>query len=162
MRIIVDNKEIIINNIILKNDKIHITNNGYYSLIPHFKLNYTELKILLKESLNNYVDLDSNENINNIVETYFNYFKITSNELIKNNMSSKIGNILLNNVNLVQDDLIKNIISNHKSIKCDKYYSYLFILLSLSSVKNCSQNNTLNFEDENFSYLDFIFDYNLE
>ena len=162
MRILVNNKEIIFDNIILKNDNLHKTNNGYYSLIPDFKLKYKDLIDQLKESLDNYVNINDADNINEIVETYFNYFKITSNPLIKKNMSSKIGNIILNNPNLAKDEYVNNLINSYKTYKSDIYYSYLQTLLNLNSIKEIFLDNTLDFEDEEFSYIDFIFDYNLE
>ena len=162
MRILVNNKEIIFNNIIFKNNNIHITNNGYYSLIPELKLSYDDLVDQLEESLDNYVEVNHADDINDVIETYFNYFKITSNPLIKKNMSSKIGNIILNNIDLIKEDYIYNLITGYKTYKPDKYFSYLHTLLNLNSIKEISSDNTLNFDDEYFSYIDFIFDYNLE
>ena len=160
MIISLNNRELIFDNIELKNDCVYLRNNFQSGLfLRSCQLKYNEFIELLKTSLDNYVEcIDKNKTFET-VEQYFNYFKITTNPLVKRNMATKIGNIILNDISLKDDDEIKKLINSHKINKNDPYYNFIKIVLNIKYIKVPNKDSYQSFDDEYFTMIDFILDY---
>lgn len=163
MKILLNNREFIFDNIELKKDKIYLKlDNKSSFFISKYQLKYDDFIDLLKLSLDSYVDCSDKDKIYETIEQYFNYFKITSNPLIKKNMSLKLGYILLNNINLKNEQNIESLLKNHKVLKIDIYYNFIMIMLNIKEIKYINISNYQDMDDEYFTFLDFILDYNIE
>ena len=160
MNIFLNNQELIFDNISLKNNIVYISSDFEISnIMTNYKLNYDEFINLLKISLDTYVDCSVKESLFELIEQYFNYFKITSNPLVKKNTVTKITYILLNNLSLKEDKKIINLLTNYKSYKTDKYYTFLRIILNIGYINKITDEKISHFDDEYFTILDFILDY---
>lgn len=159
MKININNTEIVFNNIIKNKDLIYINSDfKLNSILTTYKINFDKFIDLLETSLDCYVDLTDKDIIYDTLEQYFNYFKITSNSLVKKNMVTKIAYILLNNLSLLKDIKVKSIFLNYISYKSDEYYTFIKIILNTQSV-NKKMEITSSGEEEYFTILDFILDY---
>ena len=49
-------------------------------------------------------------------------------------MVTKITYVLLNNLSLKEDKKVMNLLTNYKSYKTDKYYTFLRIILNIKSI----------------------------
>lgn len=156
MKVFLNNQELIFENVSLKDNNIYIESDLG---IANYKLNYDEFIELLKISLDSYVDCSVKETIFEAVEQYFNYFKITSNPLVKKNMVTKITYVLLTNLSLKEDNHIMELLSCYKSYKTDKFYTFLRIILNISHINKITDKKIAHFDDEYFTMLDFILDY---
>lgn len=160
MKVFLNNQELIFDNISLKNNIVYISSDFEISnIMTNYKLNYDEFINLLKISLDTYVDCSVKESLFESIEQYFNYFKITSNPLVKKNTVTKITYILLNNLSLKEDKKIINLLTNYKSYKTDKYYTFLRIILNIGYINKITDEKISHFDDEYFTILDFILDY---
>ena len=160
MKVFLNNKELIFDNISLKNDIIYINSDFEISnIMTNYKINYEEFINLLKISLDSYVDCSTEVSLFESIDQYFNYFKITSNPLVKKNMVTKITYVLLNNLSLKEDKKVMNLLTNYKSYKTDKYYTFLRIILNIGSINKITDEKISHFDDEYFTMLDFILDY---
>ena len=117
---------------------------------------------LLKLSLRSYVNCESkNRNLFDYLEELFQFFKITNNSNVKRDLVSKIGYLLINNQQLLNDCKVINIISSYSENNIhnrnDKYYKFLVLLFrhrNMDIIRNVSIT-----EEEYFDLIDFIFDY---
>lgn len=160
MKVFLNNKELIFDNISLKNDIIYINSDFEISnIMTNYKINYDEFINLLKISLDSYVDCSAEGTLFESIDQYFNYFKITSNPLVKKNMVTKITYVLLNNLSLKEDKKVMHLLTNYKSYKTDKYYTFLRIILNIGSINKITDEKISHFDDEYFTILDFILDY---
>jgi len=169
MRILLNNKDsnyaLQFNNVEIKKEIVYISHNYPESMnVPYYKINYNTFMELLTESFDNYIEQPNADYSLNNFETYFTYFKITTNPFIKKQMVSKIGSLFIKLFfsHREYSEPIKIMIQNYKSYKIDIYYNYLLILLNLNNIENLSIDNNLDFEDDYFSFMDFILDYHLE
>lgn len=159
MKININNTEIVFNNIIKNKDLIYINSDfKLNSILTTYKINFDKFIDLLETSLDCYVDLTDKDIIYDTLEQYFNYFKITSNSLVKKNMVTKIAYILLNNLSLLKDTKVESIFFNYISYKSDEYYTFIKIILNTQSI-NKKMEITSSGEEEYFTILDFILDY---
>ena len=159
MKILLNNQELIFDNVSLKDNNIYIKSDFEIgTIMTNYKINYDEFINILKTSLECYVDC-SKENTFETIEQYFNYFKITSNPLVKKNMITKITYILINDISLKEDKKIMDLLKNYSSYKTDKYYAFLRIVLNINHVNMITNKKTEYFDDEYFTMLDFILDY---
>ena len=155
-----NNTEIIFNNIIRNKDLIYINSDfKFSSILTTYRINYKKFIELLETSLDSYVDLTNKDIIYDTIEQYFNYFKITSNSLVKKNMATKIAYILLNNLSLVKDTKVESILFNYISYKSDEYYTFLKIILNTRAINKKMEIVSQVEEEEYFTILDFILDY---
>jgi len=176
MRIFLNNKDtnyaLQFNNVKLNKEVIYISHNYPDSMgIPNYKINYNTFMELLTDSFIIYmeqkdIDIDIDNSLSDI-DTLFTYFKITSNPFIKKQMVSKISAIFIKLLlNSDSTEPMKLLIQSYKSYKIDIYYNYLLILLNLNNIEVINIDNNLKndfyIEDEYFSFMDFILDYNLE
>ena len=160
MKILLNNQELIFDNVSLKENNIYIKSDFEISTImTNYKINYDEFIELLKISLDSYVDCSNKGSIYETIEQYFNYFKITSNPLVKKNMVTKISYIILNDLDLKENKKIMNLLNNYNSFKNDKYYTFLRITLNINNVNKINNKKAEYFDDEYFTMLDFILDY---
>ena len=165
-----------VNNLIFQFDNITIKKsyNGLYekkyltcknnknSFFSSKEISYDDFIDILKKSQDIYVDTDKSSQL---LEENFNYFKITNNPLIKNTMCVKISYIVIysyiNNLNnkftLVKE--LKKLLNTHFSFKKDKYVNFLEILTNIIHISKV-ENITFKEDEENFTLLDFILDYN--
>ena len=74
-------------------------------------------------------------------------------------MVTKITYVLLNNLSLKEDNKVMNLLTNYKSYKTDKYYTFLRIILNINSINKITNEKISHFDDEYFTILDFILDY---
>jgi len=137
------------------------------SYVPIQKLNTTNLKYdtfinILKNSLDTYIDTN---NYNQVMDECFNYFKISTNPLIKRNMSEKIAYIIIESI---KEENYKPLEELRKTL--DKYLMdkisafnyceeliYLKIIANIESIKK-EENNNIFDEDESFTLYEFILD----
>tara|TARA_B100000424_G_C22716320_1_gene389451 strand:+ start:14 stop:505 length:492 start_codon:yes stop_codon:yes gene_type:complete len=160
MIILIDNREYIFDNIEHKNDMVYQKSNfRFSSMLSNYKLKYTDFIELFKNSLDSYVNLSNNDNFYSTIEEYFNYFKITTNEIVKKNMVSKICYLLINNFNDTIDEKVLQMIEKHKPVNKDKYFIFLKIILKLTSINCIIEENQEIFDEEYFNLKDFILDY---
>lgn len=160
MKITIDNKEIIFDNIVNKNQIIYLNSDfKYNSILTNYHIKYSKFIELLETSLDCYVDFSDKNLINDTIEQYFNYFKITSNSLVKKNMITKIANIIINDTTLLNNKNILAIFDNYVSIKADEYYIFLKIILNINCIKDIKSTPIKEIEEEYFTILDFILDY---
>ena len=160
MKININNTEIVFNNIIKNKDIIYINSDfKFNTILTTFKINFNKFVELLETSLDCYVDLTNKDITYDTLEQYFNYFKITSNSLVKRNMATKIAYILLNNLSLIKDTKVESILSNYVSYKSDEYYTFLKIILNTESINKKIKINSKVEEEGYFTILDFILDY---
>lgn len=160
MKITINNKEIIFDNIVNKNQIIYLNSDfKYNSILTNYHIKYSKFIELLETSLDCYVDFSDKNLINDTIEQYFNYFKITSNLLVKKNMITKIANIIINDTSLLNDKNILAILKNYVSIKTDEYYIFLKIILNINCIKDIKSTQIKEIEEEYFTMLDFILDY---
>ena len=138
------------------------------SYIPIQKLNTTHLKYdtfiyILKNSLDTYIDTN---NYKQVMDECFNYFKISTNPLIKRNMSEKISYIViesLQNENYKPLNELRKTLDGYLMDKisvfnyCEELI-YLKILANIESVQKEEANNIFN-EDDDFTLYDFILDF---
>lgn len=160
MKININNTEIVFNNIIKNKDLIYINSDfKFNSILTTFKINFNKFLDLLETSLDCYVDLNNKDIIYDTLEQYFNYFKITSNSLVKKNMVTKIAHILLNDLSLLKDSKVESIFFNYVSYKSDEYYTFLKIILNTQSINRKKKIISDGEDEEYFTILDFILDY---
>ena len=153
MKILLQNREFTFDNLERKKEKIILKD---FSLTT--SLDYNFFLDMLKLSIDNYVNYNNND-INNLVDEYFSYFKITTNILVKKNISCKIIHIYINNFTLLKNSLIIKKIKNYISIKNDNYYVFLKFMLNLRSInKNFSHSKPIN-QEYYFTFFDFLMDY---
>ena len=138
---------------------ITCSNFKFSSILTTYHINYKIFIELIETSLDSYVDLTNKDIIYDTIEQYFNYFKITSNSLVKKNMATKIANILFNNLSLLKDTKVESILLNYVSYKSDEYYTFLKIILNTQSINKKMNIVSQVEEEENFTLLDFILDY---
>lgn len=163
MKILFDNREYIFDNVEQKNNMITIKSNfSFCSILNNYKLEYDEFMSLFESSLCSYVDIPSEADIMSFFEEYFNYFKITTNPLVKKNMATKITYLLINNFTdqNIQNKVCKMVNDFKPPIK-DRSHIFLKVMLRLKSIKLIIEKDSI-FDEEYFTYLDFILDYNLE
>jgi hypothetical protein len=154
MKILLQNREFTFDNLERKKEKIILKN---FNLIT--SLDYNFFIDMLKLSIDNYVNYNNNDDINNLVEEYFSYFKITTNILVKKNISCKIIHIYINNLTLLKNSNTIKKIKDYLSIKNDNYYIFLKFMLNLRSInKNYSHSKNIN-EECYFTFFDFLMDY---
>jgi len=163
MKILLDNREYTFDNVEQRNDTIYLKSNfKFSSILSSFQLKYDDFINLIKNSLDDYVNIPDN-NLFDTIEEYFNYFKITTNPLVRRNMASKIAYILINKINNINEEMkdkIYNLINSYKSNSKDKHYIFIKIMLKLSSVESTINEKLDIFDEEYFNLIDFILDYN--
>lgn len=159
MIILLNNKEYFFDNIEKKNNHIFIKS-GFKlnSILTNFKIEYDTFIDIFKNSLDSYVNIDNNNNYFSITEEYFNYFKITTNDIVKRNMTCKICYLIVNNFNKCVDKKIVNMFEKYNPVKKDKYYFFLKVILGLKSINNLINEDDL-FDSDYFTLHDFILDY---
>lgn len=111
---------------------------------------------MIKNSMKSYVSLTGSESsINDSLCELFTLFKISTNLLIKKNMSSKIGYIFINySFNKIDNEFLNLIHSYQK--KNDKFYSFILLMMRQ---KNEVILDFIDIEDdENFDFIDFLLD----
>lgn len=161
MIILLNNREYMFDNIEHKNNLVYKKSNfKFNSILTNYKIKYLDFMELFINSLDCYVNLSENDNFYSIVEEYFNYFKITTNEIVKKNMVSKICYLLINNFNNNIDKNILQLFEKHNPVNKDKYFFFLKVILQLSSIKFViDENNGIFDDDDYFTLKDFILDY---
>jgi len=153
MKILLQNREFTFDNLERKKEKIILKD---FSLTT--SIDYNFFLDMLKLSIDNYVNYNNND-INNLVDEYFSYFKITTNILVKKNISCKIIHIYINNLSLLKNSHIIKKIKDYISIKNDNYYIFLKFMLNLRSInKNFLHSKPIN-EEYYFTFFDFLMDY---
>jgi hypothetical protein len=132
--------------------------------VPDYKIKYSIFMELLIDSFDMYIKQPDADYSLSKFETYFTYFKITNNPFIKKQMATNIGSLFIKRFfsHSQCNEPIEIMIYNYKSYKIDIYYNYLLILLNLNNIEDLSTDNNLDFDDEYFSFIDFILDYHLE
>ena len=154
MKILLQNREFTFDNLERKKEKIILKN---FNLITSLEYNF--FIDMLKLSIDNYVNYNNNDDINNLVEEYFSYFKITTNILVKKNISCKIIHIYINNFKLLKNSCMIKKIKEYILIKNDNYYTFLKFMLNLRSInENFSHIKPIN-EECYFTFFDFLMDY---
>ena len=165
--------QIEVKNLILTFDNIKIIEKRIDNLKQKFictdDINYLTMNIkydlfiqLLENSQNTYVDT---KEFNLVLEECFNYFKISTNPLIKKNMAEKITFIILtslkdnNNQSLI---LFKKILNNYllNQLSVFNYCQELIFLKILSRIQEISikKNKNIFCDSDNFTLFDFILD----
>jgi|UniRef100_A0A6C0ISS8 hypothetical protein len=169
MRVLINNKEsnyaLQFYNVEIRKENIYIVHNYPESMnVPYYKINYNTFMELLIESFDMYIKQPDADYSLSKFETYFTYFKITTNPFIKKQMVTIIGSLFIKLFfsHSERNESIRVMIQNYKSYKKDIYYNYLLILLDLNNIEDISTDNNLDFDDEYFSFIDFILDYHLE
>lgn len=169
MRVLINNKEsnyaLQFFNVEIRKENIYIVHNYPESMnVPYYKINYNTFMELLIESFDMYIKQPDADYSLSKFETYFTYFKITTNPFIKKQMVTIIGSLFIKLFfsHSERNESIRIMIQNYKSYKKDIYYNYLLILLDLNNIEDISTDNNLDFDDEYFSFIDFILDYHLE
>ena len=175
MKVELKNKIFIFNNTYITQKKYNNnicdyigTGKDFKSYIPIQKLNTTHLKYdtfihILKNSLDIYIDIN---NYRQVMDECFNYFKISTNPLIKRNMSEKISYIVIEsflNENYEPLNELRKTLDNYlmDQISAFNYCEeliYLKIIANIDSVKKEESNNIFN-EDDSFTLYDFILDF---
>ena len=168
MKISLIDKEFIFNNIILIDNILickcidDVEDDTNTIIFPKvYKIDYSIFVDLLSKSFDNYVSCNTND-IKEVIEQYFSYFKLTTNPIVKKNSIIKIAYLLLNNIEYFTDpenkEFINIMLDSYQ--KKDIYLTYLKILLRLDSI-NDLEKDIYEFEDFNFNFLDFILDYHI-
>lgn len=125
------------------------------------KIKYDDYFNFLKNSLENYTSIDE-EKIVDSFENYFTYFKITTNPLVRENMTSKILYLLVNSysldINIFKNKKINDLIDSH-IYSNDKYFKYIKITMKLKLIESTNKKINIEFDTDNFNILDFILDY---
>ncbi len=157
MKIFLNERKLTFDGIEIKNNIIYL--NKEVIIIPYenYQVNLDEFTKFLKNSLDNYINI-SDKNSFDILSDYFTYFKITTNPIVKENMTIKICYLIINCKELWNSFKVINLFNSYKLIKIDKYFTYLKILSKLKSVE-VSKPEFIKFEEEEFTLLDFILDY---
>lgn len=129
--------------------------------INNTKVKYDDYVTFLKTSLEHYVSFDIGKE-EETFENYFTYFKITTNPLVKENMTSKIIYFLINSYdhdnNIFKNKKINDLLDSY-IYKSDKYFNFLKITLRIESIKSLENKVDVDFEEDKFDILDFIIDY---
>ena len=160
MIILLNNREYTFDDIEQENDYLYIKSKfKFNSILTNYKLTYLEFMDLFKLSQDCYVNITDYDNLLTTIEEYFNYFKITTNDLVKRNMVSKITYLMIDNFKDKVDENIYKIINKHKPVTKDKYYVFLKIIAKLSSVRCIVDKNNNLFDEDYFTLNDFILDY---
>jgi len=177
-------------NFTVKFHDLHLYNDdGYYQylfFIPGFSIqkkylldfDFNEFKNFIKECMeikypNSFSKFDFETQIIQLIESY-KIFPNFSNQIMIN---KKIGNLLLNNIDFIKFDYLKNLYKNfnsiaHTNVLSEEYiknsqYKYLIIIMNnLVEVKSSNiyfENNQHSSLDLlKINYLDFIYDYYLD
>ena len=160
MIILLNNREYTFDDIEQENDYLYIKSKfKFNSILTNYKLTYLEFMDLFRHSQDCYVNITDYDNLLTTIEEYFNYFKITTNDLVKRNMVSKITYLMIDNFEDKLDENIYKIINKHKPVTKDKYYVFLKIISKLSSVRCIVDKNNNLFDEDYFTLNDFILDY---
>ena len=147
---------------LLKNKYIIINNSKYNNFLFEKNIQYNKFVSILKNSLDVYIDTNNYEDV---LEECFNYFKITTNQLVKRNMSQKIGYIViksvennLENIIFKLQKILNEYLNKNKSSfsDCDEL-AFLKIIANLNSVEKVDL-DIFSPDDDRFSLLDFILD----
>ena len=160
MIVLINNREYIFDNIEHKNNMVYQKSNfRFSSMLTNYKLKYTDFIELFKNSLDNYVNTSNDDDFYSTIEEYFNYFKITTNEIVKKNMVTKITYLLINNFNEGVDEKVSQMIEKHKPVSKDRYFIFLKMMLKLTSINAVVEENDEIFDEDYFTLKDFILDY---
>lgn len=158
MNIKINNLEFSFNNVLVNNQNILFDSESFDQL-KKLELKTLFVEDLLKSSLRSYVNFNNSldKSIELIIE-YLTYFNLTTNNLVKRDMISKISNILIfsKDYKLIEQNynVKKKIVSYPK--KHDRYYIFLLLMFKHS---NKQIYEILDFKDDDtFDFLDFILD----
>lgn len=153
MKILLDKKKLTFDITVDNNNMIKINDN---------KIQYNEYLKFLKNSLNYYISYE-NENVEDLFDNYFTYFKITTNPLVKENMTSKLLYLIVNTpssqISLFKNNKIKNLIDSYLYHNNDRYLNYIKITLKIINIEEIKNDYLIEFDNETFDLLDFIIDY---
>ena len=153
MKILLQNREFTFDNLERKKEKIILKN---FNLITSLEYNF--FIDMLKLSIDNYVNYNNND-INNLIDEYFSYFKITTNILVKKNISCKIIHIFINNFVILKNSNVIKKIKEYLFSKNDNYYIFLKFMFNLRSInKKFLHNKNIN-DEYYFTFFDFLMDY---
>ncbi len=163
MKIILNNKEFKFKDLEIKNNTIYIRSKFNFSpLINHYKIEYDQFIDLFSSSLENYVDIEPDiirdGKINEKIDEYYNFIKITTNPMVKKNMAIKIGNIITSNFDCFPNSKVDELINNYKPTSQDDYYVFLKMMLRLESITFLFKDEFY-YDQEFFTLKDFILDY---
>lgn len=158
MKIFLNNRKLTFESLHLKNNLIYLETEP--SLVPftNNKVKYEDFIDFIKNSLENYISIENND-VFDVLSDYWNYFKITNNPIVRQNMAFKICYLVINYKELWNCYKLRNLIESYKSYKFDKFYIFINIILNLKIVETIN-NEKIYFDEENFTLLDFILDYN--
>ena len=161
MKILLDNREYIFENIEQKNNMISLKSSfSFCSISNNYKLEFNEFINILESSLVNYVDATEIDTVS-IIEEYFNFFKITTNPIVKRNMAIKITYLIIKDFNKGIIPKIEKLITGFKPPIKDINHIFLKIMLRLVSIKSVIDEGDV-FDKEEFTIMDFILDYYIE
>tara|TARA_B100001287_G_scaffold267912_1_gene263597 strand:+ start:236 stop:751 length:516 start_codon:yes stop_codon:yes gene_type:complete len=139
----------------------NIKYNTAFKINKH-NLRYDTFLHILKNSLDMYIDTN---NYNDVLEECFNYFKISSNPLIKRNMSQKISYLIINSVKREEEELIdklKELLNSYllKELNQINNCEEINFLKILANLKIVNEKDDINFfdDEDGFTLLDFILD----
>lgn len=159
MEIFLDNRKLTFENLHLKNNIIYLEKEPLFVPFINNKVKYEDFFDFIKNSLENYISIENN-NVFDILSDYWNYFKISNNPIVRQNMATKICYLIVNNTELLNSLKLRNLIESYNSYKSDKFYIFLKIIINLKSIEKINNKDIL-LDEENFTLLDFILDLNI-
>ena len=173
MKVELKNKVFKFNNISIKETITKLKINKYIIIQNSMKYNnylfqknlkYETFLTLLKNSLDIYVDTTDYENV---IDECFNYFKITTNQLVKINMSQKIAYMIIKSKQNNNDSginklrsLLNNYFENKTGVinDCDELI-FLKIIANIDRIdEHIPHIFDLELEENEYCLLDFILD----
>tara|TARA_B100001093_G_scaffold517136_1_gene597775 strand:+ start:2020 stop:2499 length:480 start_codon:yes stop_codon:yes gene_type:complete len=159
MKIFLNNRKLTFEGLELKNNIIYLSKEPILIPYNNYQVNYQDFINFIKNSLENYISLEDKEPFD-VLSDYWNYFKITNNPIVKENMSFKICHLIINSNFLWNSYKFSNLVNSHKIHKPDKFYTFMRILTKLKNVE-IENEELVEFDEERFTLLDFLLEYNI-